>query len=45
MRNVKKGIATCGRSDAGQSVNPTSFDVKLIDPMRLPQVRGRQGIS
>ena len=35
--NVKNGMITGGRSCGGKSVNPTSLDVKLMLPMRLPR--------
>src|ERR1700682_1460478 len=35
--NVKNGIITGGRSGGGKSVNPTSLEVKLMLPIRLPR--------
>ena len=38
IRNAKNGIATGGRSCTGKSASPTSFEAKLMLPMRLPRI-------
>ena len=37
IRKAKKGIATEGRSDAGQSVRPFSFEPSVMLAIRLPR--------
>ena len=37
IRKVKNGMTTGGRSWGGKSVKPTSFEVKLILPIKLPR--------
>ena len=38
IRKAKNGMSTGGRSDRGKSVRPTSLDVKLMLPIRLPRI-------
>ena len=37
IRNAKNGMSTGGRSCGGKSVKPTSLEVKLMLPIRLPR--------
>jgi hypothetical protein len=37
IRNAKNGISTGGRSWGGKSVRPTSFEFRLMLPIKLPR--------
>jgi len=37
MRKAKNGMIIGGRSAKGKSVSPTSFESKLMLPIRLPR--------